>query len=165
MQLLVLVWALGSWAVICAAYDIRQRRIPNYLTLSAYGMAIAAFVFEGQGWLGGTVLSCLEGWGIGLLLTMPAYLMKLLGAGDVKMLSAIGLLVGLESLLLTYVIASVIMAGLAVFYGLFEYLKRNSNGGSSAELCENQKRRMLPFGFGFSVGLLSVLLLKAKALL
>lgn len=78
--------------MIAALSDLNTRRIPNWLVATALVVALPMQVVlhgatEGmQMWLGG----CLTG---GLLL-LPGYLMRLMGAGDVKLMAAVGAFCG-----------------------------------------------------------------------
>jgi prepilin peptidase CpaA len=71
--------------------DLRSRRIPNVLT---FGASAAAVLFLGvsAGWAG--VLWSLEGWAVGCLFFLPWFLLGGMGAGDVKLLAALGAWVG-----------------------------------------------------------------------
>jgi prepilin peptidase CpaA len=74
---------------VAAVFDIRQRRVPNWLT---YGAAIAALVWQAwMGSLGASLVGALACGAIGILL----YLVSRLGAGDAKLLIAIGAWLGL----------------------------------------------------------------------
>ncbi len=78
--------------MIAALSDLQTRRIPNWLVATALVVALPVQVVlygaaEGmQMWLAG----CLTG---GLLL-LPGYLMRLMGAGDVKLMAAVGAFCG-----------------------------------------------------------------------
>jgi prepilin peptidase CpaA len=67
--------------------DFRSRRIPNVLT---FGASAAAVVILGaaNGWAG--VAWCLAGWAVGCALFLPWFLLGGMGAGDVKLLAALG---------------------------------------------------------------------------
>ena len=71
-------------ATVC---DLRARRIPNALT---FGAAIAALI--ASTWSGGLAgaQTSLLGWLLGLALWLPFFALGGMGAGDVKMLAAIG---------------------------------------------------------------------------
>jgi prepilin peptidase CpaA len=77
---------------IAMASDLRTRRIPNWLVGSALFIALPVqCVLHGMPhgallWLGG----CLTG----VVLFMPGYLMRMLGAGDVKLMAAVGAFCG-----------------------------------------------------------------------
>jgi len=71
--------------------DFRSRRIPNVLT---FGASVAAFVFWAvSGGLTGLAFS-VAGWLVGCLLFLPWFLLRGMGAGDVKLLAALGAWVG-----------------------------------------------------------------------
>ncbi len=78
------VLALGSVACVT---DLRSRRIPNVLT---FGGSVAALVFflvaGGPRGLGFSAF----GWLVGFALLFPFFLLKGMGAGDVKLLALIG---------------------------------------------------------------------------
>lgn len=108
---------IGVWSFACGVYDLTHRRLPNFLTLGMHLLGLAMLVIAGHGFLEASVASCLLAWGVALALTLPAYAINWLGAGDVKFLAAIGLITGIEFLLITYVLAG-LMAGLVILYGI-----------------------------------------------
>lgn len=82
--------------VLCITFvacltDIRARRIPNVLT---FGGALAAFVYHTMmsGWPG--VQTSVFGWLVGAAAFMPFFLLGGMGAGDVKLLAALGAWMG-----------------------------------------------------------------------
>jgi prepilin peptidase CpaA len=106
------------WAAACGAYDLVVRRLPNALTLGAHGGALAMLAATGQGWLGASPSSCFAAWTLALVLTMPGYVFKLLGAGDVKLLAAMGLAGGLEAMLIAHAVAGLLVGGAAIVWML-----------------------------------------------
>jgi prepilin peptidase CpaA len=89
----VAVVAVAGLACVC---DLRFRRIPNVLT---FGAAAAAFGFgvASQGLTG--LWSALAGWGVGCAVFLPWFLLGGMGAGDVKLLAALGAWLGPEGAL------------------------------------------------------------------
>lgn len=81
--LVVLVTAIGT--------DLRFARIPNWLTFPAMGFALIGHVWSGGMSEG---LFSLAGLGAGLGLFLLIYLSGSIGAGDVKLMAAIGAFVG-----------------------------------------------------------------------
>lgn len=78
-------------AVAASACDLRTRRVPNALTLGAALGAVAFYLVSGEA---SGVLAALGGWALGLALFLPLYLLRGMGAGDVKLLAALGAWVG-----------------------------------------------------------------------
>jgi len=79
-----------AWLTLLSGYDIRQRRLPNWLTLPAALLvpAVAAAVGRGPAALAGA--AALTGIYLFVHLIAPAGL----GAGDVKLAVALGALTG-----------------------------------------------------------------------
>ena len=73
--------------VLAARADVRERRIPNALTGPAIVLALLAhFYFEGFAGLRGSLLGMLVAGG----LLLPGFFFRFTGAGDVKLMAAIG---------------------------------------------------------------------------
>lgn len=82
---------LAATVVVAAVYDLRYRRIPNWLTLAALLFGIALNVSQfGLGGLG----TATRGAGLALLIYFPMYVVRGMGAGDVKLMTAVGSIVG-----------------------------------------------------------------------
>jgi prepilin peptidase CpaA len=86
-----IIVALLVVAALGAVWDLRTRRIPNWLTLAGLvaGFALNGVLYGVEG-LSRAGLGMVAGFGIYLLL----YLLRAMGAGDVKFMAAIGSLVG-----------------------------------------------------------------------
>ncbi len=82
---------LAALTLTAAVYDIRFRRIPNWLVLAGIITGFTWNLFSG-GWPG--LGHSAEGLGLGFALYFPLYLLKARGAGDVKLLAAVGAIVG-----------------------------------------------------------------------
>jgi prepilin peptidase CpaA len=90
----MLTFATGAALIIGAAAcatDLHSRRIPNWLT---FGAAAAALAYHYS--VGGPAgaQSAMSGWITGLFLFMPLFLLGGMGAGDVKLLAALGAWLG-----------------------------------------------------------------------
>ncbi len=83
-------------AVLACICDLRCRRIPNLLTFGAALLAFVAHVIVG-GAAGITVSAA--GWLLGIALFFPFFALGGLGAGDVKLLGALGAWLGPSSIL------------------------------------------------------------------
>jgi prepilin peptidase CpaA len=82
--------ALAIGLAACVT-DIRSRRIPNVLTFSA---AVAALFFHTLTGQSAGFLRSVEGWFIGAAIFFVPFVLGGLGAGDVKLLAALGAWVG-----------------------------------------------------------------------
>lgn len=85
--ILLLAAVLGTAVVT----DLRSSRIPNWLTFSTMGIGILI-----QAWIGGLTgaLSSLAGCFLGMGLFLLPYACRAIGAGDVKLVAAIGSILG-----------------------------------------------------------------------
>jgi len=105
--MLPLIVVAGA-AITAAAIDLRIRRVPNVLTaaIALVGLGLAAMGLGRVGiWL--ALAGCL----VGLALMLPGYLIGAMGGGDVKLLAAVGTLLGPGATLRAFV-ASAIAGGL-----------------------------------------------------
>jgi prepilin peptidase CpaA len=103
------VWLLPAlFAAIAGFTDWRSRRIPNWLTICGLLLGILVNSVT-RGWLGAK--DSLLGAGLGLLLLLPFVLVRSLGAGDWKLVGALGAFLG-PSRLITVLFATVLVAGL-----------------------------------------------------
>lgn len=87
MAYAVLAAGLAAAVVI----DLRSRRIPNLLTAT---MAVLGLGLAATGSSGLTVTASVVGMVLGLVLMLPGHLLGATGAGDVKLMAAVGAIVG-----------------------------------------------------------------------
>jgi prepilin peptidase CpaA len=96
-------WVLAAVIAAVAGYtDWRARRIPNWLTAPGLVLGIVTNSLA-TGWSG--TKESLLGAGLGLVLLLPFVVIKSLGAGDWKLVGAIGSCVGPHHLLTVLFIA------------------------------------------------------------
>ena len=103
--------------VVAATIDLRQHRIPNWLTYPGMvlGFVLRAVLF---GWKGG-LLSALAGFLLAGGIMFVFYVVRAMGAGDVKIMAAIGALAGPHQVV-TVLLATAICGGvLAIAYALY----------------------------------------------
>ncbi len=117
-----LIFAFALW------HDVRARRIPNQLVAAG---TIAALLLQGllapgaglfstpMGSLG--LAASLGGFAVGLLLLLPFYALRTLGAGDVKLMAMVGAFIGplgvLGAILLTMLVGGVLAVVVALRSG------------------------------------------------
>jgi prepilin peptidase CpaA len=95
-------------AFLAGVTDLLRRRIPNWLTVPALAVGVAANTFFG-GWSG--LKTSLLGALVGLGLLLPFVLLRSLGAGDWKLAGALGAFTG-PALLVDLLLLSVFVAGM-----------------------------------------------------
>lgn len=80
--------------IICVSiaiyYDLRWRRIPNLLIIIGL---LAAFMLQAIAG-GHALITALQGWGLGMLFLFIPFVLRGMGAGDVKLLGLVGALQG-----------------------------------------------------------------------
>jgi prepilin peptidase CpaA len=86
LKLLLVCTALGA-----ALFDLRLRRIPNWLNIAGVvlGLCVNTYLWAGRGALD-SVLGLL----LALAIYTPLYALRGMGAGDVKLMAAIGAIAG-----------------------------------------------------------------------
>lgn len=109
---------------VCVAclYDVTTSRIPNALTFTtaALGLLFHAFAPVGGGWSHAV-------WGLfaGLAVFFPLFALRAMGAGDVKLIAAVGAWIGAISILNVALYGSVAGGVLAVIVAIRQgYLKK-----------------------------------------
>ncbi len=152
----VLLAAIAGWT------DLRSRRIPNWLTVPAFAVGLAANAVLG-GWNGLKV--SLLGALVGLGLLLPFVLVRSLGAGDWKLAGALGAFAGpsllVDLLLLSVFVAGLMAAALVVYKGRVRQTLRNIGHlvvslvtfrlpGHSVSL-DNPESLKVPYGLALAV--------------
>lgn len=105
---------LGVWAAAIGGYDGRRKRVPNAALVLALVPAILALALQGQGLLGERWSLSLLGMALAFGLTLPGYLLRQLGAGDVKFAAVLGLLLGATRSFEMMLVASLLMGAMAL---------------------------------------------------
>lgn len=113
-EAVVTVIALAVGLVACVT-DVQSRRIPNVLTFGAAGAALAVHAFGGG--VDGA-LRAAGGWAVGTLLFLPFFALGGMGAGDVKLLAALGAWLGPREIFWVAIYASMAGGVLAVVVAL-----------------------------------------------
>lgn len=112
--------------VVAGYFDIKSRRIPNQLVLAGL---IASFVLQIN--LNG--FDGFKAWGSGLLvgfgLFLPFYLLRAMGAGDVKLMAMVGAFIGplyvLGAALVTLAAGGVLAIAMAMYSGALMQTMKN----------------------------------------
>jgi prepilin peptidase CpaA len=101
--------------MLACAWDLRTRRIPQALTLGGAAAGLAFHLLSGGWTAGGTSLA---GWGLGLAVFLVPFALGGLGAGDVKLMAALGAWLGPGTVLWLAAYTAISGAVLAVGYSL-----------------------------------------------
>jgi prepilin peptidase CpaA len=112
----IAVAAIAGSGGASAACDLRNRRIPNTLTLSiaALGVTLAAVHLSGV-----SVAASLAGFAVGLALMLPGHIIGATGAGDVKLFAAIGTLLGPSRIGFAFAYTAIVGGALAVVVAVY----------------------------------------------
>lgn len=113
---------VGTLLALACITDIRTRRIPNVLTLSAAGLALLFHLVTGgpaaAGW-------SVAGWFVGVLLFLPMFALRGMGAGDVKLLAAVGAWLGPMQVAIVALATSIAGGVIAIMVALgYGYLRQ-----------------------------------------
>lgn len=155
-MLLCLGWA--AWT------DLRELRIPNWLTLAGVTVALGLRLLPGGPTLGDGLL----GAAVGLAFGLACFALGVLGGGDAKLLAAVGAFVGLDgivgALLVTTFTGALIalvkawrMGRLeALFRGVVSVLQGHHRGGAK-QSPDVPGSALPPLPYGVAIGLGTVL--------
>ncbi|MDQ1314210.1 MAG: prepilin peptidase CpaA [Pseudomonadota bacterium] len=159
--------------LVAAWHDIKDHRIPNPLVVAG---ALAG-VFQHarmDGWHG--LAFGAEGIAVGFAVLLPFYVMRMLGAGDVKLMAMVGAFLGpwgvLGALLATFLAGGVLALGVALRAKAMTRLVRNLKLmalGSMVRMSEGQAPSVddlpesvgkLPYAVAIASGTLGYLIWK-----
>lgn len=111
---------LARWAILVlltlvmayiSAHDVKERRIPNWSVLAVVALFIPwSFVAPSV-----SLLGAIEAAVIMFVLTVGLYMMKVIGAGDSKLVSAAALFAGMNQLLTFALLMSLAGGAIAIF--------------------------------------------------
>ncbi|MCE9548159.1 MAG: A24 family peptidase [Planctomycetia bacterium] len=166
----VFVAGVALYVALAAVLDIRQQRVPNFLTVPAALAGIAFHTFMPGGWGLGVSLA---GFAVGFSLLMLPWLFGGGGMGDVKLLAALGAWLGPKLMLVAFAMsvftAAVLALGVLAWVIATEgfgraqgaYLKTQTvaatGGGNAAQPAPRRKQRMLPFALPVALSVWTML--------
>jgi prepilin peptidase CpaA len=103
--------ALVAGAVVATVIDLRTRRIPNALTAT---MAVVGIGLAATGLSGLSLVAAALGLVLGGALMLPGHALGATGAGDVKLMAAVGAIVGPVVVVKAFLFTAVVGGVLAV---------------------------------------------------
>jgi prepilin peptidase CpaA len=102
-------------AVVAGIYDWKYRRIPNWLVLLGLVAGFSCHCVVGG--LAGLVVAA-KGFGLAALIYLAMYLLHAMGAGDVKLMAALGCIAGPMSWFVLFLATAILGAVVAVVMSL-----------------------------------------------
>jgi prepilin peptidase CpaA len=109
-----------SFALTAGAGDARWRKIPRALTTAGLLAGLAFHIYSGGFW--SSLAACLIAFALGLTL----FQLGAIGGGDVKLITALGAMLGLKQWLIAMEIAILVAAAIALFQALRRGLLRQT---------------------------------------
>ncbi len=97
--------------VLAALSDVRERRIPNWISVSGLFLALAVRALPG----GPELMPGLTGFGLAALCTVPMFAFGVMGGGDTKLLMAVGGFLGPVGFLAAFLYAALV-GGVMAFW-------------------------------------------------
>ena len=162
---------LAALLGLALAYDIGRRRIPNWLVVAGLIAGLGYSLFSA--WNQGASAQAIgvEGLGkpslgaaTGLLIMLPSYLLRAMGAGDAKLMAAIGAFLGplqiTGAALLTFVAGGVLALLAALGGGSLARVLGNLklmgmvavSGAPGLKLSDVQTTGRLPYAIAIAIG-------------
>ncbi len=145
--------------------ELKERRIPNYLTFPAMACGLLLGYIPG----GVTLMSSVAGFGLGFGILFVFYLFGGMGGGDVKLMGAVGALMGYPLIVPTVVNTAVIGGVMAIFVMIRHLdfrkfagiLVRHPADEPDVNKHEKQdnKKATIPYGLAIATGCMITLLL------
>ncbi|EZH65396.1 hypothetical protein DH09_17360 [Bacillaceae bacterium JMAK1] len=141
---MVSIFLLATTLLIATIIDLRTWKIPNWLTLSAtvIGVTHNGFMYGLDG-----LFTSLLGMIIGFAIFFCFYLMKAYGAGDVKLMAAIGAIMGVPFILYSSIIIVLIGGLVSIIVLIVRHRQRRRD-----HLAKNQMNTAFPFSLWITVG-------------
>ena len=118
---------LLGWLATCAVQDAHQRKIANTLTFGMLAVALLYLAIVGNSLLGAAPGDALAAMAIACLLSLPGYLARRMGAGDVKMLIALGAATDMQHVLFSVIGAALAQCLWLAVKHLFNALTRHAD--------------------------------------
>ncbi len=111
--MLILYAILILCLVLASVFDVRMKKIPNWLSLV---LMVSGLIGNAVAVKGLSLGDSGAGLVVGLLLMLPGYIFGSMGAGDVKLMAAIGSVLGITQIVDVVIYSYLVMLVLAVLF-------------------------------------------------
>jgi prepilin peptidase CpaA len=161
----VVVTVIAGGGGASAIVDLWSRRVPNKLTLgvAALGVTLAALGLSGH-----SLLAALGGLLVGLLVMLPGHVIGATGAGDVKLLAALGTLLGPSGIAVAFLYSAIAGGVLALMVASRRQVLRETvgrtaalvrtGGGNVAAIEDRSKNNRFAYAPAIAIGALAAAL-------
>lgn len=103
--------------IMSVFHDSTASKIPNKITIPAimFGLVLSTVLFGLEG-----LQKSLFGFLLGFLVLLIPFILGGMGAGDVKLMAAIGSLMGAQFVVMTFIYSSIIGGVISIIYGIYK---------------------------------------------
>lgn len=155
--------AFAAWAAAVAVCDVRSRRVPNALVLAGFVAAVAAACAR-AGPLHIDTGAALLAAALGFVALLPFYLLRVMGAADVKVFAVLGAWCGKEALVALWLVASIAALVHVLALLIATHARRPRSGdGRRARVITVGARRATPYATCLTAPALAWLILQLVA--
>lgn len=151
------VYFLLIVSIIGGLSDWKTRKIPNWLT---FGTFFLSLIYSISLLKLSAVSDCILGFILGLLILIVPYMMGGMGAGDVKLLAALGSIIGYKDILVIFFYTAISGFVIGVFWLLLRpgHLKFLITTGQVFPTID--KKEKIPYGLAIMFGTIIYIVLK-----
>ena len=162
--------AVGTFCFLAAYFDLRTRKIPNWLTLPMFGLG---WVYQLAFFGGAGLLNGAAAFGVGFGMLFLLWMMGSGGGGDVKLLGALSVWCGLRMTILVLIASTLcvlvgtllIVAGSMCFRGAADTKDKFVADGDKGESTDKRAdRRVMPFAAPVALATWVLLILEFPSL-
>lgn len=159
---------VGSFSLAAAWCDFRRRKIPNRLTVP---MFVLGWLYQGYFFGGSGLLDGLAAFGVGFGVLFLLWMMGSSGGGDVKLMGALSVWLGLRMTILAVIFSSVlvllgtfVLVGWNLMRGGFSRTRERFAGSADSPGDDLSRRRVMAFALPVALAVWVLMLLKLPPL-
>lgn len=110
--------AVAAFVTTALVTDVRTLKIPNWLTVSAFAAGLVFHAATQEGW--NRLTFALGGFAVGFGIMLLLWLIGGSGAGDVKLMGALGAWIGAKPTLIVFLFTGVLALAMVGFWFLYD---------------------------------------------